>query len=142
MENKDDPGIAERRAKRQKALDKKNIADLTIAERLTRKALHRTIKVPFIDDGGTFDVEVFVPLREDLDAMLSWKVTLEAGTPEEMEKTADKLFAMLGALCKDASLNYEFFKEGGYDPIDLLTIVESITDEMAQKVREARSFRR
>jgi len=66
---------------------------------------------------------------------------LKSGDPERMEKASNSFYRMFDMLCVDDSLNYEFWKNGAYDPMDMIRLMDALTSEMVEKVAEAQSFR-
>ena len=136
----EDKDLEKRRKNRQRNLARKQKSDLTIADRLTLSALERTQDVPFKDSHGEFVVKMHTPLRSEYDEIVRLQGELRSGDPERIEKAADSFFRMLASLCVDDSLNYEFWKNGAYDPMDMIRLMDALTSEMVEKVAEAQSF--
>lgn len=138
----EDPDLEKKRKNRLRNLKRKEIKELTIAERLTLSALERFINVPFKDSHGEFTVKMHMPLRDEYDEIVRLEGELKSKDAERMEKASASLFKAFASLCVDNSLNYEFWESGAYDPMDMLQLMAAVTSEMAEKVQEAQSFRK
>ena len=138
----DDFDLERRRRKREKDLAHKKVGALTIAERLTLRAYDRVEPVLFKDRHGEFNVDMHTPLRREYDAIVELQDEMKSGDSKRIEGASDTFFHMLDFLCVDKSLNYEFWKNGEYDPTDLIAIIEGLTAAMTKKVIEAQSFRK
>ena len=137
----EDEDLEKRRKNRQRDLARKQKKDLTIADRLTLSALERIKDVPFEDSHGEFIVKMHTPLRNEYDEIVRLQDELKSGEPKRIETASETFFRMLGSLCVDDSLNYEFWKNGAYDPMDMIRLMDALTSEMIEKVAEAQSFR-
>lgn len=134
--------LEEKRKNRESDLAHKKVEELTTAERLTLRAYDRTEQVLFKDRYGEFNVEVHTPLRREFDTIVELQEELKSGDTKRIEKASDTFFHMLHSLCVDKSLNYEYWKNGEYAPMDLITIMEELTAAITKKVVEAQSFRK
>ena len=137
----EDKDLEKRRKTRQRDLARKQKSDLTIADRLTLSALERIKDVPFKDSHGEFIVKMHMPLRSEYDEIVRLQEEMMSGVSKRIEKAAGILFRMVASLCVDDSLNYEFWKNGAYDPMDMIRLMDALTSEMIEKVKEAQSFR-
>jgi len=142
MTTKEDINLEKRREARLRKLARKQKSELTIAERLTLSALERICDVPFKDRHGEFVVKMHTPLRSEYDEIVRLQGELKSGAPERIEKASNTFFRMFDALCVDDSLDYEFWKTGAYDPMDMIRLMDALTSEMTEKVQEAQSFRK
>ena len=142
MTTKEDGNLEKRRKERLRKLARKQVNELSIAERLTLRALERTIAVPFEDSHGEFAVKMHVPLRNEFDEIVRLQEELKSKEPERIEKAGVAFFKIIASLCIDDSLNYEFWQNGAYDAMDMIRLIEGLTSEMAEKVQEAQSFRK
>ena len=138
----EDFNLEKRRKERQSDLAHKKVEELTIAERLTLRAYDRIEPVLFKDRHGEFNVDMHTPLRSEYDSIVELQDEIKSGNPEKIEMASDKFFHMLGFLCVDKTLNYEFWKNGEYNPMDMIAIIEGLTTAMTKKVMEAQSFRK
>lgn len=141
--DKRNPELQARRAARLKALAAKKAEALSIADRLTRRALERTIDLKFTDSEGEFEVKVHVPLTDEF----NYLIKLISGynpkiTGEQADQLTDELYQLFAHLCVDDSLNYEFWKEGAYDAGDFYLILQQLVDKTAGFVTQAQSFRK
>lgn len=141
-DTKEDGNLEKRRRERLRKLARKQVNELSIAERLTLSALERIKDVPFEDRHGEFLVKMYTPLRSEYDEIVRLQDELKSGDQKRVETASDIFFMMLGALCVDDSLNYEFWKNGAYDPMDMIRLMDALTSEMIEKVAEAQSFRK
>lgn len=142
MTTKEDTDLEKRRRERLRKLARKQVNELSIAERLTLSALERVIAIPFEDNHGKFTVEMHMPLRDEFDEIVRLQEEIKSRNPKQIEKASDTFFRMLSSLCIDDSLNFEFWKNGAYDAMDMIRLIEGLTSEMTQKVQEAQSFRK
>ena len=142
MTAKEDPNLEKRRKDRLRDLARKQVKELSIAERLTLSALERVINIPFKDSHGEFTVKMHVPLRNEFDEIVRLQEEIKSGNDKRIEKASDTFFRIIASLCIDDSLNYEYWKDGAYDAMDMIHLVECLTSEMAKKVQEAQSFRK
>lgn len=142
MTTKEDPNLEKRRKERLRKLARKQVNELSIAERLTLRALERVVAVPFKDRHGKFAVKMHVPLRNEFDEIVRLQEELKSKEVKRIEKASDTFFRTIASLCIDDSLDYEFWKNGAYDAMDMIRLIEGITSEMAEKVQESQSFRK
>ena len=144
--DKRDPEIHERRAARLADIKSKKEENLTIADRLTRRALERTIDIQLTDSSGKFTVEIHTPTRDELDGLLALSTLMGGGDTIEAQQNAQKasetLYHILANLCVDQSLNFEFWNEGAYDTNDVVLIIKTIVEQLADSVKKAKSFRK
>ena len=142
MTTKEDVNLEKRRKERLRKLARKQVNELSIAERLTLSALERVINIPFKDRHGKFIVKMHAPLRDEFDEVVRLQGEIRSGNLKRIEKASNEFFQMLASLCIDDSLNYEYWKKGTYDAMDMIRLIEAITSEMTEKVQEAQSFRK
>ena len=142
MTAKEDNNLEKRRRERLRKLARKQVNELSVAERLTLRALERTVAVPFEDRHGEFAVKMHVPLRNEFDEIVRLQEELKSKEPGRIEKAGIAFFKIIASLCIDDSLNYEFWQNGAYDAMDMIRLIEGLTSEMAEKVQEAQSFRK
>ena len=135
----DDPNIAERRQERQVTQAVETAAGLTIADRLTRRAKAQTVELSLKDEGGDFSISMRQPTRAEMEDLQRTRDELKTeGTQDEANK---RLSAMLGDLCTDTSLDYEFWMAGNYGMTDLIDIVDKLFESIVERVKAAQSFR-
>ena len=138
----EDFDLGKKRRERERDLAHKKVGELTIAERLTLRAYDRVEPVLFKDRHGEFNVDMHTPLRREYDTIVELQDEMKSGDSKRIMAGSDTFFHMLHALCVDESLNYEFWKNGEYDPMDMIAIIEGLTAAMTKKVIEAQSFRK
>ncbi len=139
----EDFDLEKRRKDRERDLARKEIKNITIAERLTLSALERTIDVPFKDSHGKFTVKMHTPLRSEYDEIVRIQDELMKGeNPKQIQKEGDTLLRLIASLSVDDTLDYAFWKDGDYDPMDMIHLMEAITSRMTEKMVEAQSFRK
>jgi hypothetical protein len=119
---------------------------LTVAQRLTRRALRDTIKIPFTDDLGTFEVEIRVPMSGELDQLMALRAEIngaeEAGDALRIEVASLELFSHMAALTTDPSMDLAFFQSGAFLGSDFGQIIKEILLEEQDRVTKAGSFRK
>ena len=142
MTAKEDSNLEKRRRERLRKLARKQVNELSVAERLTLRALERVIAVSFEDSHGEFAVKMHVPLRNEFDEIVRLQEELKSKEPGRIEKAGIAFFKIIASLCIDDSLDYEFWQNGAYDAMDMIHLIEGLTSEMAEKVQEAQSFRK
>ncbi len=136
---KDDTAIAERRKERLAKQAADNVASMSIAERLTRRAKQQTTKVTMTDDLGEFIIELRQPTRKELDELLKFQKDIQ--NPEKETEASEKLYAMLGSLCCDDSLNAEYWAQGNYSLNDLMDIINKLFSRFVERFHEVQKFR-
>ena len=138
---KEDPDLERRRREREGDLAKKRVEDLTVAERLTLRALDKTIKAPFTDKFGKFEIEMKVPLRYEYDELIRLQSDVMGTDVKRVKIASEILFKMFDCLCIDESLNFEYWKSGAYDMADMTAmLLDSLTSETNKRVKQAQSF--
>lgn len=145
---KEDPELITRaNAKHQEILQKKK-ENLTIAERLTRRALTKTIPVPFDMEGEQFEIEIRVPFRETMDKILDLQIGIqnaaEEGNVATVREYSKSLQHEIAALCTDDSITPEFLDSGAFLASDFGKLVSAIMYEEQRQVEannSAASFR-
>jgi len=136
----DDPKIAGRKHERQVKQAVETAAGLTIAERLTRRAKAQTTELALNDEGGEFIISMRQPTRAEMEELQRTRDELKTeGTQDEANK---RLSTMLGDLCTDTSLDYEFWMDGNYGMTDLIDIVDKLFESIVERVKAAQSFRK
>ncbi len=136
---KDDLELTKRRKERLAKQTEENIAGLSIADRLTRRAKQQTTKVMLSDDMGEFIIELRLPTRKELDELL--KFQREIQDPEKTEEASQHLYRMLGSLCCDESLNEQYWAQGEYNMGDLLDIINKLFSGFVERFQEVQKFR-
>ena len=118
---------------------------LTVRDRLLRRVTHTIIKVPFVDDVGTFNVNVRMLTEAEQRRTIELQQKLAGIT--DVEKYAvliDELISLIAypkGVCLDSTLDETFWKSGSYAINDLFKLLsESITGSN-RAVAEASSFR-
>jgi hypothetical protein len=116
-----------------------NLKNLSIADRLTRRAVLQTTKVTLSDDLGEFTIELRQPTRRELDELL--KFQREVQDPNKTEEASKQLYKTLGSLCCDESLNEQYWAEGDYNLNDLTDIINKLFTGFVERFQEVQKFR-
>jgi hypothetical protein len=118
--------------------------DMTIADRLFRRAMDQRMIVHFSGD-PPIPVEIRVPLAAEFDQLLLLKhhLTLAAvnGDVKESVEYSDRIMILISRLCIDPSLNEEFLTSGTFGVDDALILIEAITAEAVERIKKTQSFR-
>lgn len=140
----DDPSLSARLRARQQALAATRVEDMTVADRLTRRALAApTVIIDLGDDDDPIPVEVRVPVSAELDVLLTLQARLAAAsTSAETSMISDEVTAVLGDLCVDPSLNAEFWRSGMFDLSAMFAVILGAISEAMERVKQAESFRK
>lgn len=145
IETVDDPILNKRAAARAKELAELPAKDLTLAQRLTLRALEQKTTILFPSSQGDIPVEVRLPMASELDEIMQIQREIEAsiskGDEKARDRYTDKLCLILGDLCTDPSLNQDFFKSGLFATTEIVLIFRTITREINQRVIDIQSFR-
>jgi hypothetical protein len=137
-----DPAIHQRRAERLKQIAAQDAQNLTIAQRLTKRALERELEIPMTDSAGEFFIKLHIPTRDEFDQILALMPLIgNKAAPKEALKAVDEFYRLLEVLCVDKSLNYEFWKEGAYDTTDFFAVLMKLMEDLTKLRGEAQSFR-
>jgi hypothetical protein len=135
--------ISSRRKQILEEHENQKLENLTIAERLTRRAQRKTTSITLEDDEGTFTIEMFQPTRKELDELLKCQADLQ--NVKTQEKAYETLYNLLAELCRDDTLDYDFWKEGAYGLTDLMDIINTLFGNVLtkyQEIQQAQSFRK
>jgi len=132
--------ISEKRKEILKEREADKQKQLTIAERLTRRAKQLATKITLSDDIGEFEIEMRQPTRKQLDELL--KLKQEIQQIETQEEANKKLYSLLADLCLDDSLDFEYWEKGDYALADLLDILNKPFDDVLTRYNEVKSFRK
>lgn len=135
----DDTTLENRRQERLKKEALENIKNMTIAERLMRRANQLTTSIIFSDDYGNFEIIMRQPTRKELDELLQFQKDIQK--QEKQEEASNSLYFILGNLCTDKSLNYDFWKDGNYNLVDLMEMITKLFNNTAEKFKEVQNFR-
>lgn len=140
----DDPSLSARLRARQQELAAARVEDMTVAERLTRRALLApTVVIDLGDDDDPIPVEVRVPVSAELDVLLTLQSRFSAATtPEESAAITNEVADVLGELCVDPSLNAEFWRSGMFELSAMFAIILGAISEAMERVKQAESFRK
>ena len=131
---------------------------LSIRDRLMRRLKSNTIKIAFDDREGEFFIETrFMSPDEQRrlsgyqTEMTRLKVEIDKGpSPDEIKvlgdrgmRVLDEIFGLVGDLCIDPSLNYDYWKAGvGYNLDVPMTILNQVLLASQQTEAETARFRR
>jgi len=138
----DDPSLSSRLHKRQAEIEDSKFVDLTVADRLTRRALNQRITIDLGDESDPIPVEVRVPTSAELDLLIGIKGRLEsATTPEERGAVGRDMIETIAEICIDPSLDVAFWESGLFPVESMLMITHATNREAAERVRAAREFR-
>lgn len=138
----EDPSLSARLHQRQAEIESSQIKDLTVADRLTKRALNQRIVIDLGDDDDPIPVEVRVPTSAELDLLIGIKGRLEsATTPEERDAVGRDMIETIAEICTDESLDVEFWESGLFPVESMLMITHATNREAAKRVTEARNFR-
>lgn len=138
----EDPSLSARLHKRQAEIENSEIADLTIADRLTRRALNQRITIDLGSEDDPIPVEVRVPTSAELDLLIGIKDRLaDAETQEERKAVEESMIVTIAGICIDPSLDVEFWESGLFPVESMLMITTATNREAVERVRAAREFR-
>jgi HAMP domain-containing protein len=138
----DDPKIAERKRGRQVKKAAEDAAGLTVAERLTRRAMAQTVELTLEDEGGKFIIKMRQPTRAGMEALQ--KAQIELQIEETQEAANEQICKILDQVCIDGSLDYAYWIHGDYNMIDLSEIIDTLFESIvkrAKAAKAAKSFR-
>jgi len=105
---------------------------LSVKERLERKLKDEAIDIWFEDEGGRFPVKTRRLSTEENDNLvdLQNEISVLDAKPYSKEnkkmydQKMDAIFKILGEICKDPTLNYDWWKsKSGYSPDVLMTVM-------------------
>jgi hypothetical protein len=141
----DDESISTRMRRRREEVSRKSFEDMTIAEKLTIRAMEQSITVPFVSNAGNIPVEIRLPTLAEYDLLSTfqrrWEAAVVKGDLERANALANDIFSVMADLCVDDSLNETFFKEGIISASDFHQIVKEALLEYNRRIKSARSFR-
>jgi len=135
----EDPKINERKKIRTSKKEVSVAVDMTIADRLTRRARQQTIRINMSDNLGDFDIEIQQPTRQQLDDLLKFQLDIQ--NPDKQVEANKKLYAILGTICIDESLDSDYWEAGDYSVNDLIDIIDRLFETFLQRFRDVQSFR-
>lgn len=145
----EDPELSARLAARTAQAALNTAQNLSTAQRLSRRAKHETLKIPFEDDLGTFEIEIRIPTSAELDELMKLQKKVgEAGKslspegPAEVDRISEELYKKMEDLCTDPSLTAEFFKSGDFLGSDFGQIIKEIFIEEERRISNISSFRK
>lgn len=138
----EDPSLSARLHERQVEIEKSDVSDLTIADRLTRRALNQRITINLGDDKDPIPIEVRVPTSAEMDLLISVRDRLsEAKTRDERKVVEESMIVTIAGICIDPSLDVEFWESGLFPVESMLMITHATNMEAAERIRAAREFR-
>jgi hypothetical protein len=142
----DDQNLSRRMRNTINSKRKQEIADLSIAERLTLRAKELTIIIPFESkSAGIINVEVRLPTLQEYDRISTFKPRFDeaiaTGDTEAIRKINDEMYALMASICVDESLNEEFFRSGVMASNDFTQIIKEAVMEHDRRNEDSRSFR-
>jgi hypothetical protein len=124
------------------ATDGKKDEDLTLAERLTRRALLETAEIDLGTEDEPLPTTIRVPTQAELDRIRTadWRKR-QAKNPAEAAAIEDELAEILGSLCRDESLNKEFWRAGFFLDATVTALIVEANREVTDRIIAARQFR-
>jgi hypothetical protein len=139
----EDPTLSARIQARADELAAARVEDLTVAQRLTRKALEAP--TVWIDVGSAedpLDIEVRIPLLAEVDYLSTLNHRLnEVKDLKGYQRVMREAAEVVGALCIDPSLNADFWTSGIVSTEVFFGIIKAANDAATTRLKEARSFR-
>lgn len=142
----DDPTLSARLRSRQQEIAASSEEDLTLADRLTRRALVApTVMVDVSDESGPLAIEIRVPMFGEINDLLAAQARLSTaktgGDTAEMTATMRDLGALVGALCIDESLDAAFWAAGAVSTDVVMDLIEQAATAHTERMGAARRFR-
>lgn len=136
----DDVKITERKKERLAKQAVENASAMTIADRLTRRAMQQLTRIVLCDDLGEFVIDLRQPTRKELDELLKFQKDVQ--NPAKEAEASAKLYEILGCLCIDKSLNVEYWVRGDYSLSDLMDIINKLFSGFVERFQEVQKFRK
>jgi len=141
----DDHSLSTRMHRKKAELEKSKWIDLSIADRLTVRALEQKITVPFESEQGIIEVDLRLPNLAQYDFISTflqrWKNLIAKGDMDGIVQISNEMFKIMDALCVDESLNEDFFRQGYISATDFTQIVKEVLVEHYKRAEEVKSFR-
>jgi hypothetical protein len=148
----DDAEISKRHKDRIRAMEGEAKENLTLAQRLTMRALKRTITITLPANEGEEEIPLkfYVPAGDEwsrLHTLLMESVTCNLETPdgrEKMERIQDELYIMLSDFSLDESLTKEFWADPKNSIADeplSIAVTKKLFEAVTQLMKDGGSFR-
>lgn len=139
----DNPSISARYQGVQEELGRQKWEDLSVRQRLLRRALEENATV----DVGTADepipIAIRVPMKGEIDRLLAAEAALmgKRGDPETVAAYSREICEIVGGLCRDPELGPGFWLAGEFPTWVIPVITEAAAAVNAERVKDARAFR-
>jgi hypothetical protein len=139
----EDPSLSAKVAAKKVELAEAELEDMTVADRLTRRALSQpTITIDIGDDDTPDLTEVMLPAMVEVDYLSTLQVRLEAvKTIQEYTAVMSEAAEILGRLCLDPSLDADFWRSGLFPTEVLFGVIKEISAAAIDRIKSARAFR-
>lgn len=138
----EDPSLSSRLHQRQVEIESSKFEDLTIADRLTRRALNQRMTINLGDEDDPIPVEVRIPTSAELDRIANTQGRLGSGaTPEEKGAAKREMVETIAGICIDPSLDIAFWESGLFPIESMLMITQATNDDAIERIRSAGRFR-
>lgn len=140
----DDPSLTQKLTAKVKAGIEDIKTNLSVAERLTRRAKKETVIIEFEDEIGKFGIEMRLPTAAEQDRMVELDKLMKAGdpSPELVEQATDEIYKTMSSLAIDPSLDYQFFKGGNFLGSDLGILIKSVMQADQDRIKQSANFRK
>ena len=138
----EDPTLSSRLRARQEATAATKDEDLTVADRLTRKAIEARTIIDLGDENESITTEIRIPTFAELDRLHTARSQITVSNDlDEIGRLTREVCEIIGGLCTDPSIGPEFWLEGFYSASVIAVISEAANEANAERVAAARRFR-
>lgn len=138
----EDPSLSARLSAKLVEIASSKFEDLTVADRLTRRALNQRMVIDLGDKDDPIPIEIRVPTSAELERIANTKGRLGSGaTPEEKDEARQEMIETIAGICIDPSLDVEFWQSGLYPIESMLMITQATNDDAIERIRSAGRFR-
>jgi len=132
--------LYQKRVKEERELHKKNIKNMSIAERLMLRTYNQTTTVMLDDPSGTIKLEMSTWTVNEIDTFTEAISNLKDKTALGKKARAN-VYGFLSEMCIDKSITREFLESGKFSIATFIEIRNGIINGEAETVMEARNFR-
>lgn len=132
--------LYQKRIKEEEELHKKQIKNMSVAERLMLRTYNQTTTVLLKDPAGTIKLEMRAWSVDEIDTFSEAIHNLKNKTAHG-EKARANVYGFLSEMCIDKSITREFLESGKFSIATFIEIRNGIINGQAETVMEAHEFR-
>jgi len=138
----DNPSISARFEAADQEAERVPWDDLTVRQRLLRRAMAETATIDLGTPEQPIPVEIRIPLFGEIERLVAAQLEMvRSRDPDEVQVITREICEIIGSLCKDPELGPDYWIQGGFSSSVIALFQDAANEANAERVMQARAFR-